>query len=134
MASVPRVKPEGMLGQLAKGIGELSRAVGINDGDGKTRRTQHVVSKPVQLARRLHDGKPGTGRPELKRQALAPLLAVGNAKTLANWMQINDLPPARTGVEPRITHAVPAYTAILAPADGILPRPRDLLPNHPFRP
>jgi hypothetical protein len=109
------------LGKLAKRIGELSRTIGIDNSDRETRRAQLAVSKPMQLSRRLHDDKPGGGRGQRQSQTLAPFLAVGNAKTLASWMQIN--------VEPRFTHIDPgihcesgSYGCHLALHAGLAPQ------------
>ncbi len=90
--------------ELPERISQLSRPVGIDDGDGEARCAELAMTKPMELSRRLHDDKPGGGGGKLLRQTLTAFLAVGNAKTLANWMQIN--------VEPRFTHIDPGIHCV----------------------
>lgn len=109
------------LGKLPQRLGELTRPQRIDNGNRISRRAEHKVGKPVQFARRLHDGQRHLGTRQLFAQRPDAIFAVGNAETLASWMQM-DVEPRFTDVNAHVNCAAGSYGCYLALHAGLAPQ------------
>src|SRR5262249_55046684 len=106
------------LGKLPDRFGEFARAQGIDNGNRIAGLAQQAVSEPVQLAGGLHHSKRNVLASQLLAQKPDPLFAVGNAETLAGWMQIN-VEPRFTDIDARVNCGSGSYGWYLALHAGL---------------